>query len=189
MKSHIKEMLLAGIGGLLVFGGGMWWWRSREPVEVEIISQASGEERESGVWVDVGGQVVNPGVYKLETDARLKDAIMAAGGLGVGADRNWVARYVNMAQKVVDGAKIYIPAEGGEVAGSSETLIDGKTRNAMIDINSASGGELEKLPGIGGVRAQAITDGRPYGDIKELVERKILPASVFEKIKEQISVF
>jgi DNA uptake protein ComE-like DNA-binding protein len=57
---------------------------------------------------------------------------------------------------------------------------------ALIDINSASKDELDKLPGIGAARAEAIIKGRPYKGKNELLERKILPEATYNGIKDQI---
>jgi len=61
-------------------------------------------------------------------------------------------------------------------------------RNPVVqyDINRASTNELMALKGIGEVRARAIVEGRPYGKKDELVQRKIIPQSVYDKIKDQI---
>ncbi len=57
---------------------------------------------------------------------------------------------------------------------------------AKLDINSASKEDLEKLPGIGPVTSQKIIDGRPYRAKNELVTKKIVSKSEYEKIKDQI---
>jgi competence protein ComEA len=56
----------------------------------------------------------------------------------------------------------------------------------LLDINSASKENLEKLPGIGQVYAQNIIGGRPYARKDELVSKKILPQSTYDKIKNMI---
>ena len=61
-----------------------------------------------------------------------------------------------------------------------------KKAEEKLDINSASDKDLAKLPGIGEARAAAIIKGRPYKGKDELVEKKILPQSVYDKIKDRI---
>jgi DNA uptake protein ComE-like DNA-binding protein len=56
----------------------------------------------------------------------------------------------------------------------------------LVDINSASKEDLMKLPGIGDVYAQKIIDGRPYKAKSELIQKKIIPAGTYNKIKGQI---
>jgi DNA uptake protein ComE-like DNA-binding protein len=57
---------------------------------------------------------------------------------------------------------------------------------ALVNVNAASRDELIALPGIGEARADAIIKNRPFKDVSELQDRKILPAGVFATLKERI---
>lgn len=58
--------------------------------------------------------------------------------------------------------------------------------NQQVDLNSAPKEELEALPGIGPALADKIVENRPYRAKRELVSRKIIPASTYTKVKDQI---
>ena len=57
---------------------------------------------------------------------------------------------------------------------------------ALIDINTATEAELRTIPGIGEAYAKKIVAGRPYRAKSDLVQKKILPQGVYEKVKDQI---
>lgn len=177
-------VILGLIGVLLVSVGiltTLFFYQQKEP-EIEIIS---GEE-EGTIWVDLAGAVMQPGVYELPSGSRYKDLLARAGGLSAGADREWVEKNLNLAEKLEDSAKVYIPSQNettSNVAGES-TVVSGK-----ININTASLSELDTLWGIGEVRAKDMVDNRPYSSIDELLSKKVIPSNVFEKIEDEITVF
>jgi competence protein ComEA len=59
-------------------------------------------------------------------------------------------------------------------------------KGALVDLNTASKEELDALPGIGSVRADAIIKGRPYKGKDELHRKKIIPMNVYEGIKDRV---
>ena len=145
------------------------------------------------ITIDIEGAVEKPGVYKLPAQSRIQDALIAAGGLSQNADRQKIAQTVNLAAPLTDSAKLYLPAVGEHYAGSgiaSGTSTDtGQGASGIVNINQASEAELDALPGVGAVTAQRIIDGRPYQGTQDLVTKKIVGQSEFEKIKDQISVY
>ena len=72
------------------------------------------------------------------------------------------------------------------LAAQRETVLVAQAKDALIDVNRAKAEELMTLKGIGEARAAAIIKGRPYARKDELVQKKILPESVYNEIKDRI---
>lgn len=173
---------LLGAGGVYLFLFSFsLWQRPRQSVEYIAAEENGGQNLgPAEIWVDISGAVASPGVYQLPGGARIKDALVAAGGLTSSADRDFVARAINLAAKAADGDKVYIPAAGGEVAGA----VTGR-----VNLNKASAGQLETLSGIGQVRAAQIIENRPYASIDDLVTKKIISAGILDKIRDKVAVY
>jgi competence protein ComEA len=62
----------------------------------------------------------------------------------------------------------------------------GEHAGGLVDINSASAAELDKLPGVGPARAKAIIEHRPYHGKDDLTNHKIIPENVYSEIKDKI---
>lgn len=149
---------------------------------IEFHEASSSATVGSTIKVDVEGAVVAAGVYTLAAEARVEEALRAAGGLRPDADTAAVAKTLNRAAKLTDGGKIYVPKVGetppaaaGAGAGS-------------VNINTASVGQLEALPGIGPATAAKIVANRPYQNLSELVGKKVLNLSLFNKLKDQLTL-
>lgn len=155
-------------------------------------------------FVDVSGAVMQPNIYRIRARTRLKDVLIMAGGLSADADRDFFYRNFNLASYVYDQEKIYIPhnyevwrkifTEPKRVVNftkpveinSKNNIINDQPATDKISINTATFSELDSLPGIGPTTAQKIISNRPYSSIKELLTKKIVSKSVFEKIKGKI---
>lgn len=170
-------LFLLGVGVLvsLVLSRGDW-----EGVEV-LRPQLDREVNLNQIIVDVAGAVEKPGVYKLPAGSRFSDALSVAGGLAATADRDWVTKYINLAQNIMDGSKLYIPtrAAAGMAPGADAT--GAVLGEQVVSVNTATVAELETLWGVGPARAKAIIDGRPYYTLEELVNRRIIPQTVWER--------
>lgn len=155
----------------------------------ENAASVAGQMVSKLIKVDIEGAVQQPGLYSIPYDSRIADVLITAGGLSPKADRNYISRYINLAQRVSDGVKIYFPAEGENVSNSINQLSSNSINaTRLVNINTADESELDGLPGVGPVTAQKIISARPYQEISELTSRGIVSKSVFEKIKGKISV-
>ena len=149
-----------------------------------------GGASEAEIYVDVEGAVVKPGVYVLPADARIADAVSAAGGLTEGASRQGV----NLAQKLEDGMQVYVPseAEQGASAASGQQAAGGSAgaAGAKISLNTASAEELQELDGIGPSLSQRIIDYRTehgrFSSIEELKEVSGIGDVRFEALKDDV---
>lgn len=186
IRQNFLAIGLAAVG-IILLGVGLFQLVINKNNEPEIVFEDDKEvEKPAEIVVDVGGAVINPGVYKLKSDARVVDALAQAGGLSEDADREHVEKNINLAGKMSDGLKIYIPRVGEEILADNTTSEVG-SGGPVININSATSADLEQLPGVGEVTAQKIIDGRPYATSEELLDKKIVGAATFEKIKDKIA--
>lgn len=199
LSSTLSSIWLPIMIGLLGLGAVAYGFFSfstpstSDEVIIESGGQAQAQEEEvESLFIDVSGAVASPGVYELSAGARVQDGVSAAGGMRKDADRFAVAKSINMASKVSDGMKLYIPFEGEDailttVTNGNSAAVAGIS-SSLININSASQSLLEELSGIGPVTAKKIIDNRPYSSVDDLLAKKVVGQSVFEKIKEQVSV-
>ena len=165
-----------------------------EKGKTEIVSNSVGSTEKNDtqvdneVTIDISGEVINPGVYKLENGKILDDAIAMAGGLGAKANLTWIDKNLNRAEKLYDGQKIYIP----NVVDDEKVILGVSTTKNIVRINTANLDDLDTLNGIGPSIAQRIIDYRTEnGGFKNVEEIKLVPGigdKMFEKIKNDIQL-
>lgn len=140
------------------------------------------------ILVDVKGAVNSPGVYELDGESRVIDAIDRADGLTQEAD----TRTVNFAKQVTDGMLLYIPKEGEEILEEVQQAEVDSTDTLLININKAAASELEQLTGIGPKKAQEIINYREnegrFKTVEELTNVSGIGVKTFEKLKDQIVI-
>ena len=157
-------------------------------VEIPVLEEQEREEAEAApetIVVYVCGHVWTPGVYTLEAGSRICDAVMAAGGLTEEADDT----YLNQAQILTDGEKIYVPSKEETTGwGIGET----ESRSARVSINHAGREQLMSLQGIGESKADAIIAYREahggFQSLEELMQVDGIKEGTYEKIKDLISL-
>lgn len=176
---------LMGIVSLFIFLKG-----ESITAEENIISHTKDDLRQE-IYIDISGAVKKPGVYKLLLGDRLEHAVAKASGLSEQADRDFFAKNFNLARRLKDQEKYYIPSIsdiGVGMQNYNQTVETEIQESSKIDLNSSDIDSLDSLPGIGQVTAQKIIDNRPYNSIDELLSRKIIGKSVYEKIKDQLVI-
>lgn len=130
--------------------------------------------------VYIAGEVNFPGVYEIEENERLLDVLARAGGFTQNADSEFIELNFNLAQKLNDEDKFYIP--------KVKTDVEVVKNEDSVKINTASQAELETLPGIGKATALLIIDNRPYESIEDLLEVSGIGEGTMEKIRSLISL-
>ena len=78
------------------------------------------------------------------------------------------------------------PGAAAPAAKPSTPAAQPAAKAPLIDINHASKEELDALPGIGSIRADAIIKGRPYKGKDELLRKKVLPSNVYDGIEDRV---
>ena len=169
---------------LLAIGAGIFFFRnSSTNDDIQIISSDSQSQTAAKIVVHVDGAVLNPGVYEMSESARVSDAVSASGGLSDSADMT----KINLAAKVADGQKIYIPKVGESDVKGVGVGDAGSGSTGLVNINTATESQLDTLPGVGPVTAQKIIASRPYSSPEELLTKKAVGQSVYEKIKDLVT--
>ncbi|MCI8631455.1 MAG: hypothetical protein HFG67_04165 [Firmicutes bacterium] len=153
------------------------------------------------IYVDVSGAVLSAGVYELPEDSRVFEAVEKAGGLCENAD----TENINLATKLADGDKLYIPTKDETNTGKTNIgIITDKIihyaqsgtsfseNGGIININTADANRLTEISGIGPSTAQKIIEYRKtngnFKSVNELLNVKGIGEKTLAKIKDKLCV-
>lgn len=219
---YLKKYRYIILSGLLII---VFLFFNKNSDEIELTSDLSLEikeevteeiPKEEKIKVDIKGAVKNPGVYEINSNGRVADAIEISGGLTNDADTSTINLSKNLTDEMV--IIIYTKEEVEEMLKGStsikyiekecicpkiendaciDNVIDNKpdtntSNEQKVSLNSATIDELMQLPGIGEVKAKAIIAYREknggFKTIEELLEVNGIGESTFNKIKDQLSL-
>jgi len=175
----------------------------------EVAEESDKEKETQGggkIFIDIAGEVKNPGVYEVTSDSRIFEAIEKAGGLTEKADTT----NVNQADTVKDGQKISIPKKGataqssGGSGGESSQTTSAPASNAQtsagtdpasgtkININSADSSQLQTINGIGPSTAEKIiryrTSKGAFKSIDDLKKVNGIGDKKLEKLRPYVTI-
>ncbi len=179
IRDRPSSMVIVVAVIVAVVGAG--WWLGRPgratPVEAGIpfVTVSTTESalvaasEPTVLLVHVAGAVHEPGIVSLDPGSRIGDAVAAAGGPSADADLH----RLNLAAPVSDGLQIRVPVEGEVVSPTGVGPEADASSPALVNVNTASTEELERLTGIGPALAAAIVARReehgPFSSVDELL--------------------
>ena len=199
-KESIKKAALpiTVVAALLFF----WFSGSGENKSIEELDEptteivAENEEADNvieqninaDIYVDIGGCVYNPGVYKVKSGTRLFQVIEKAGGLTEDADTD----SINQAEEIYDGQKILIYSRSDNYTGTLSENIQQESSTGKININYATSLELQEIPGVGPSIAQKIIEYREangrFKSIEDIMNISGIGEKTFQSLKDYITV-
>ena len=162
---------------------------------------------EASIMVEVKGEVEKPGVYKLTEEYIVEDILNMAV-----ITSNSDTSQLNLSKKVYDEMVIIVPSKEEIETATAYKIIENECvcpvvtndscispniiedviiSNTKISLNNATKEELMTLPGIGEAKALAIIEYRkqnPFKTIEEIMNVKGIGKSIYEKIKDSISI-
>ena len=183
-RVHLSLALLL----LLVAGLALWQSRRPDPAPLTIaVPTVQPTPFSSEIKVYVSGGVAAPGVYPVSRDARVEDAVRAAGGASLEADLT----RINLAARLQDEQHVHVP-NAQEPAPPMTFANPTGAPAGRLDLNTASAKDLEALPGIGTVTAGKIIAYRQdkglFRSVEQLLSEKLVTSSVYGRIKDLLTV-
>jgi competence protein ComEA len=197
LQLNLKQAVVLFILALALLAASFFSWLNSQPQKIVITSGTKkvkvkwrSESQPEMVVVHVAGEVKSPGVYRLKKGSRLFAAIKAAGGETTNANLN----LLNLAAKLVDGQKIYVPpkvSSANPASGNTGGMPDAPS--SKLNLNTATQAELENISGIGPVTAKRIIEYREehggFRSVAELDEIEGIGPKKLARLKKELAVY
>ena len=208
-KINKKILFIIIIISGIIYGVFNYFTQNKNKENLENISQdiiindqtentTEENNNQEKIVIHITGAICNEGIYELEENSRIADAVKMAGGLKEDAD----LKQINLAYVLEDGMKINIPSKNeniNEDSNNTESYItkenlnsSNNTKISKVNINNATQTELETLPGIGPSTALKIINYRKekgkFNKIEDIKNVNGIGENKFNKIKEFIKI-
>jgi competence protein ComEA len=190
-KQPINKNLLLVVGGVVATAvfliNGVSTGGSDQQTVNAVMPSDQPIVKPASIYVHVVGEVNSPGIYVLDSGARLVDVIFAAGGFSKQADQ----ASVNLAREVTDGEQVVVFKVGAapQLIGSASS---GGAGASQISLNRATQSELESLPGVGPALAGRMIDWRTanggFKKKEDLLNVSGIGDKLFAGIKNQVTL-
>ena len=185
---------IAALAGLaLLISAVLLLTRSEDTAPVTIVAPeaettAAGKSG-ADIKVQVSGEVMFPGVYPMNPDDRVIDAIAAAGGASANGDLSGL----NLSKRVQDEARYHVPAIGEAAPAVSVAAASAaEDGDGLLNLNTAGARDLETLPGIGPSLANAIVTYRegngPFAAIDDVENVPGIGPKTLDAIRPLVTV-
>jgi competence protein ComEA len=177
-----------------------WWLLAERPRTAEVdrplsVSARADDAPAPGasdpgipteVVVDVAGQVERPGIVTLPAGSRVFEAVEKAGGITGELEEPTL----NLARVLVDGEQILVGVEPADPAAATGTAPTGAS--GTVNLNAATLEQLDALPGVGPVTAQAILDWREengrFTSVDDLLDVSGIGEKTLEDLRDLVAV-
>lgn len=191
-KQPINKKLLLVVGGVVATAvfliNGISTGGSDQPTVNAVMPSNQPIVKPASIYVHVVGEVSSPGIYELDSGARLVDVIFAAGGFSKHADQ----ASVNLAREVTDGEQVVVFKVGGAPQLIGPVAPGGSPGASQISLNRATQSELESLPGVGPALAGRMLDWRAanggFKKKEDLLNVSGIGDKLFAGIKNQVTL-